>query len=43
MYAFLLYPRPTKLEGGYMGFTLSLRPSVCLFVRLSVDNMVSGA
>ena len=29
-----LYPRPTKLEGGYTGFTLS--------VRLSVDDMVSG-
>ena len=27
-----LYPRPTKLEGGYTGFTLS----VCLSVRLSV-------
>ena len=31
---FLLYPRPTKLEGGYTGFTLSIvcpsvRPSVC--------------
>ena len=29
----LLYPRPTKLEGGYTGFTLSVcpsvRPSVC--------------
>ena len=29
-----LYPRPTKLEGGYTGFTLSVcpsvRPSVCL-------------
>ena len=28
-----LYPRPTKLEGGYTGFTLSVRlsvrPSVC--------------
>ena len=36
----LLYPRPTKLEGGgYTGFTLSVRPSV----RLSVDDMVSGA
>ena len=28
----LLYPRPTKLEGGYTGFTLSVCPSV----RLSV-------
>ena len=28
----LLYPRPTKSEGGYTGFTLSVRP----FVRLSV-------
>ena len=27
-----LYPRPTKLEGGYTGFTLSVCPSV----RLSV-------
>ena len=26
----LLYPRPTKLEGGYTGFTLSVRLSVCL-------------
>ena len=34
-----LYPRPTKLEGGYTGFTLSVRPSV----HLSVDDMVSGA
>ena len=34
----LLYPRPTKLEGGYTGFTLSVRPAV----RLSVDDMVSG-
>ena len=34
-----LYPRPTKLEGGYTGFTLSVCPSV----RLSVDDMVSGA
>ena len=25
---FFLYPRPTKLEGGYTGFTLSVRPSV---------------
>ena len=28
----LVYPRPTKLEGGYTGFTLSVCPSV----RLSV-------
>ena len=32
-YIELLYPRPTKLEGGYTGFTLSVcpsvRPSVC--------------
>ena len=34
-----LYPRPTKLEGGYTGFTLSVCPSV----RLSVDDMVSRA
>ena len=26
----VLYPRPTKLEGGYTGFTLSVCPSVCL-------------
>ena len=26
--AILLYPRPRKLEGGYTGFTLSVRPSV---------------
>ena len=39
IYLWLLYPRPTKLEGGYTGFTLSVRPSV----RLSVDDMVSGA
>ena len=37
------YPRPTKLEGGYTGFTLSVRPSVRPSVRLSVDDMVSGA
>ena len=29
-----LYPRPTKLEGGYTGFTLSVRLSVCLSVCL---------
>ena len=39
----LLYPRPTKLEGGYTGFTLSVRLSVRPSVRLSVDDMVSGA
>ena len=32
----LLYPRPTKLEGGYTGFTLSVRPSVRLSVCPSV-------
>ena len=32
----LLYPRPTKLEGGYTGFTLSVCPSVRLSVRPSV-------
>ena len=32
----LLYPRPTKLEGGYTGFTLSVRPSVRLSIRPSV-------
>ena len=31
-----LYPRPTKLEGGYTGFTLSVRPSVRLSVCPSV-------
>ena len=30
----LLYPRPTKLEGGYTGSTLSICPSVRLSVRL---------
>ena len=34
--ASLLYPRPTKLEGGYTGFTLSVRPSICPSVRPSV-------
>ena len=29
-------PRPTKLEGGYTGFTLSVRPSVRLSVCPSV-------
>ena len=32
----LLYPRPTKLEGGYTGFTLSVRPSVRLSICPSV-------
>ena len=32
----LLYPRPTKLEGGYTGFTLFVRPSVCPSIRPSV-------
>ena len=36
----LLYPRPTKLEGGILD---SPCPSVYLSVRLSVDNMVFGA
>ena len=36
----LLYPRPTKLEGGYTGFTLSVRPSVCLSVCPSVRPSV---
>ena len=35
MYLYL-YPRPTKLEGGYTGFTLSVRLSVCPSVRPSV-------
>ena len=43
MLCIFLYPRPTKLEGGYTGFTLSVRLSVCPSVRLSVDDMVSGA
>ena len=43
VYFLFLYPRPTKLEGGYTGFTLSVRLSVCPSVRLSVDDMVSGA
>ena len=34
--AVLLYPRPTKLEGGYTGFTSSVCPSVRLSVRPSV-------
>ena len=29
VFFYLLYPRPTKLEGGYTGFTLSVRLSVC--------------
>ena len=36
----LLYPRPTKLEGGYTGFTLSVRLSVCPSVRPSVRPSV---
>ena len=36
----LLYPRPTKLEGGYTGFTLSVRPSVRTSVRPSVRPSV---
>ena len=36
----LLYPRQTKLEGGYTGFTLSVRPSVRLSVRPSVRPSV---
>ena len=36
-----LYPRPTKLEGG--GILDSPCPSVRPSVRLSVDDMVSGA
>ena len=41
----LLYPRPTKLEGVYWIHLvrLSVCPSVRLSVRLSVDDMVSGA
>ena len=36
IFMILLYPRPTKLEGGYTGFTLSVRLSVCPSVRPSV-------
>ena len=36
VHGLLLYPRPTKLEGGYTGFTLSVCPSVRLSVRPSV-------
>ena len=36
----LLYPRQTKLEGGYTGFTLSVRLSVCPSVRPSVRPSV---
>ena len=32
----IIIPRPTKLEGGYTGFTLSVRPSIRPSVRLSV-------
>ena len=39
-YLLFLYPRPTKLEGGILD---SPCPSVRLSVRLSVDDMVSGA
>ena len=39
--AHLLYPRPTKLEGGVI--LDSPCPFVRLSVRLSVDDMVSGA
>ena len=38
-----LYPRPTKLEGGGVYWIHLVRPSVCPSVRLSVDDMVSGA
>ena len=37
-----LYPHPTKLEGGVYWIHL-VRPSVRPSVRLSVDDMVSGA
>ena len=39
----LVIPPPNKVGGGYTGFTLSVHLSVCPSVRLSVDNMVSGA
>ena len=32
-----LYPCSTKLKGGYTGMRLSVSPSVCLYVRPSVD------
>ena len=35
----LLYPR-NEVEGGYTGFTLFVRPSVCLSVRPSVRPWV---
>ena len=35
----IVIPPPNEVGGGYTGFTLSVRPSVCL----SVDDMVSGA
>ena len=35
-FIFFLYPRTTKLLGGYTGFTPSVRPSVCPSVRPSV-------
>ena len=41
------YTPRNKVRGGYTGITLSVRPSVCLSVRLSVDawlgKMVSCA
>ena len=39
----IIIPPPNELGGGYTGFTLSVRLSVCPSVRLSVDDMVSGA
>ena len=41
----IIVPPPNEVGGGggYTGFTLSVRLSVCPFVRLSVDHMVSGA
>ena len=43
LYISYLYPRPTKLEGGGGGILDSPCPSVRPSVRLSVDDMVSGA
>ena len=39
----LFIPPPNEVGGGYTGFTLSVCPSVRPSVRMSVDNMVSGA
>ena len=38
----LLYPPNNEVVGGYIGFTLSVRPSVRLSVRPSVPPAVSA-